>query len=195
MKSLPNMKLDKVTCICSNFIYLPYLALKYNVCPYLSLLYHLNLPLFTYIWSNVALMTLIWSYLPLVALIWPYVPYSPQICIILLRLHRCAKFKSNQTITHGDMTFQRIGWYRKCFYEYSLGVYLVIDNFLYVLSDAFTVSNFKAIGQLIMEILHFKDMGSKCLPSHRVILQCIGNWQCYVTLKSSQTDTHTQTYR
>ena len=53
--------------------------------------YCLHLPLFTYIWHNVALNTLIWSYLPLIALIWPYVQYLPQIGILLLRLHHCAK--------------------------------------------------------------------------------------------------------
>ena len=29
------------------------------------------------------------------------------------------------------------------------------------------------------------------LPSYKVVLQCIGNWQCYATLKSSRTDTQT----
>ena len=32
-------------------------------------------------------------YLPLIALILPYMPYSPYICIIILRLHLCAKFR------------------------------------------------------------------------------------------------------
>ena len=29
------------------------------------------------------------------------------------------------------------------------------------------------------------------LPSYKVVWQCIGNWQCYATLKSSRTDTQT----
>ena len=32
--------------------------------------------------------------------------------------------------------FQRIGGYRKCCHECSLGVYLVIENIVYVSSDA-----------------------------------------------------------
>ena len=51
---------------------------------------YLHLPLFPYILPNIALIALIWSYLPLIALILPYVPYSPQIDILLLRLHLCA---------------------------------------------------------------------------------------------------------
>ena len=65
------------------FIY-PYLAPKYHFCPYLALL--------TYIWLHLGLIILIWAYLPLIALISPYVPYSPYICMLLWRLHLCAKF-------------------------------------------------------------------------------------------------------
>ena len=36
----------------------------------------------------------------------------------------------------GDIAFQRIGGYRKCCHESSLGVYLVIDYFVCVPSDA-----------------------------------------------------------
>ena len=68
-----------------------------------------------------------------------------------------------------------------------------------------------------MDIFYFKDLGdTEChldanvvvlvlgecqisitmylsgyLSSYKVVLQCIGNWQCYDTLKSSQTDRHT----
>ena len=41
-----------------------------------------------------------------------------------------------------------------------MGVNLVIDHFLYVPSDTYPVSNVKAIEQLIMEILHFKEVSS-----------------------------------
>ena len=37
--------------------------------------------------SRECLITLIWACLPLIALILPYMPYSPNKCIILLRLH------------------------------------------------------------------------------------------------------------
>ena len=37
---------------------------------------------------------------------------------------------------YGDVAFQRIGGYRKCCHECSLGVYLVSDNLLYLPSDA-----------------------------------------------------------
>ena len=39
------------------------------------------------------------------------------------------------TIIHGDIEFSRIGEY-KCHHECSLGVNLVIDNFLHVASDS-----------------------------------------------------------
>ena len=52
-----------------------------------------------------------------------------------------------------------IGGYRRCCYECSLSVYLVINNSSYVRSDALPLYNFKAIGQLVMEILHLKDFG------------------------------------
>ena len=49
----------------------------------------------------------------------------------------CKMFKmSNRTIIHGETAFQRIGGYIKCCHECSLGVYLVIDNYWYVPSDA-----------------------------------------------------------
>ena len=85
----------------------------------------------------------------------------------------------------------------ECRHECSYGVYLVIVCDLLML---YPVSNFKAIGQLVMEILHFVDLGDtvsvvtnavvlvlgECqismatylrgyLPSYKVVLQCIGN--------------------
>ena len=76
------------------------------------------------------------------------------------------------------------------------------------------VSNFRAIGQLLMEIFHVEDLwdtesfgcerscssvwkvsnlNSNVHLGDKVVLQCIGNWQCYATLKSSRTDRHTRT--
>ena len=43
-------------------------------------------------------------------------------------------------------------------YQYLSCVYLVIDNVVGVPSDI-SVSNYKAIGELVMLILHFKDLG------------------------------------
>ena len=43
--------------------------------------------------------------------------------------------------------------------ECSLGVNLVIDNFLYVASDSSPLQNLKAIGSLLMEISQFEDLG------------------------------------
>ena len=51
----------------------------------------------------------------------------------------------------GDIAFQANVGYRKCCHECSLGVYLVIDNMVYVPSDAFPLYQ-KAIGQFVMEI-------------------------------------------
>ena len=42
-------------------------------------------------------------------------------------------------------------------HECSLGLYLVIENFLYVPSDA--LPKYKILKQLAMEILHFEDLG------------------------------------
>ena len=78
---------------------------------------------------------------------------------------------------------------------------------------------------LVMDVLHFKDLrdtesvvtnsvvlvlgecqisiatyirgwgGGVYLPSYKVVLQCIGNWQCSATLKSSRTHARTHRYR
>ena len=56
--------------------------------------------------------------------------YSPYICILLLRLHLCANFYSNRTITYGDISFEDVGD-TSVVSECSLGVNLVID-LLYV---------------------------------------------------------------
>ena len=60
-------------------------------------------------------------------------PYSPYIC--------------NRTISHGYIAFKIFGGYNSVINECSLGVYLVIDNF------------HRAIGPLLLEILHFEDVG------------------------------------
>ena len=105
------MKLGQVI-ICSN---LALLGPKIPCFSILSITY-LHLPLFTYIWPNVAL----------IALILLYVPYSPQIDILLLRLHLCKVRVIGQLFM--DIAFKRIGGYRKCCHECSLCVYLVIAN-------------------------------------------------------------------
>ena len=52
------------------------------------------------------------------------------------------------------------------------GVYLVIDNCVYVPSDALPLyTNFKAIEQLVMEILHFEDLGdTESVVTNAVVL-------------------------
>ena len=107
----------------------------------------------------------------------------------------------------------------ECCHKCSLCVDLVIDNFVCTFWWVTPVSNFKANGQLAMEIWHFKNLGNTVsvitnaivlvlrvsyfntnislggyLPSYKVLLQCIGNWQCYATLKSFWTDRHTDTH-
>ena len=91
----------------------------------------------TYIWPYLALVTLILEYLLLIALILPYVPYSPCICVLVLRLHLCAKFERNRIITYSWRYCISKNWgiHLKCRHECSLGVNLVIDNFLYVACD------------------------------------------------------------
>ena len=104
MKSGPKVKLGKVIIYPIWF----YLHLFGPIIPFLSIfsLTYLYLPLFTYILLYLGLIIIIWAYFPLISLILPYMPYSPYICIILLRLHLCAKFYSNWTIIHGDIAFK-----------------------------------------------------------------------------------------
>ena len=139
---------------------------------------YLHLPLFTYIWLNVALITLIWSYFPLIALIWPYVPHSSQIDILLLKLHLRAKFESNRTIIHVDIAFKSIRGYKKGCHECSLCVYLVIDVCTFWCFTPF--SNFKAIGQLVMEILHLKDFGDTASVVTNAVVLEFG--ECHISI-------------
>ena len=114
----------------------------------------------------------------LVALILPYVPKSLQIDILILRLHLCTKFKSNRTIIHGDIAFQRFGGSRKCCHECSLCVYLVIDNFVYVLSDA--LFTYQIVKQLTMEILHLKDLGDTTSVVMNAVVLVLGDFNTNV---------------
>ena len=66
---------------------------------------YLYLPLF----RPFSLLALIWAYLPLIARILPYVPYSPYICILLLRLHPCAKFQSNGPLFMDILNLKQLG--------------------------------------------------------------------------------------
>ena len=80
--------------------------------------------------------------------------------------------KSNQTISHGDIAFPIFGGYIKCRHECSLCVNLVIDILLCSFRYFTSVSNFKAIDWLLMEILHLNDLGdTECpLESKAVVL-------------------------
>ena len=103
-----------------------YLAPKNTICvPYLALFF-LYLPLFTYIWA----------YLPLIALILQYVPYSPYICI-LLSTETAPLCKILEQSDHYSWRYciSKIWGDTSVISECSLGVNLVIDNFLYVVSD------------------------------------------------------------
>ena len=92
---------------------------------------YLYLPLFTYIWLYLGLITLIWAYLPLIALILPHVPYSPYnfICILLLRVHLCDFFRAIGPFFMEILYFKDLAD-TSVVSECSLGVNLVIDNFL-----------------------------------------------------------------
>ena len=50
-------------------------------------------------------------------------------------LYPCIECESNHTIGYGDIAFKFFLGYRKCRHKCSLGVNLVIDNFIYVASD------------------------------------------------------------
>ena len=77
----------------------------------------------------------------------------------LLMVYPCIQFSSNGTIGYGYIAFQRFGRYKKCRQECSLVVNLYINTLLYGFRYVTSVSNFKSLRQLLMEILHFKDVG------------------------------------
>ena len=79
---------------------------------------------------------------------------------------------------HGDNTLKRIGGYRKCCHECSLGVYLVTDNYLYVPSDALPLYQiWKQSDIMVMEILHLNDLGdTKSVVTNAVVL-ALGEYQ------------------
>ena len=95
MESWPKVKLGSHYVPLLGFIY-SYFAPNIPFCSRFRRVY-LSFPifsfyLFTYIYPHLALFALIWLYLPLIDQIWPYMPYSPNIYILLVRLHLCAKF-------------------------------------------------------------------------------------------------------
>ena len=120
--------------------------------------------------SIFSIMCLSWSYQPLIALNLPYVPYSPYTGILLLRLHLCARLQSNRTIIHGDIAFQRIGDTESVATN---AVWVLIQSLtIFLCSFKFftSVSHFKTIGLLLMEILHFRYLGdTQC---HLAMTQC-----------------------
>ena len=66
------------------------------------------------------------------------------------------------------MHFKEFGDTESVCHECSLGVHLVIDDCVYVPSDALPLYQFfKAIGQLVMEILHLKDLGDTESVRHK----------------------------
>ena len=117
----------------------------------------LHLPLLTYIWPYLSLVTLMWSCLSLIALIWPYVPNLPYIY----------SYYSNETAPLCNILEQsnNYSWIycisrnwvtsRMQFGCLSSHWQFVVCTFWY-----FThISNFKAIGHLVMGILHLNDLG------------------------------------
>ena len=84
--------------------------------------------------------------------------------------------KQSDNCLYGDnIAFKRSGGYRKCRHECSVGVNLVIDDSCYVASDVLPTLyalHLKAIGQLLIYILHFKDVGdTECrLAANAVVL-------------------------
>ena len=77
---------------------------------------------------------------------------------------------------HGDIAFKRIGG--ECHSKCSLGANLVIDNCLCSFRHCTSASNFKAIGQLIMEILYFKVLGlTECCLTVNAVVLVLGEYQ------------------
>ena len=75
----------------------------------------------------------------------------------LLSLYPCVKFESYRKIGYGNTALQ-----------------FVLCSFRYFTS----VSNFKAIGQLLMEILHFEDLGdTECRLAANAVVLVLGECQ------------------
>ena len=154
-------------------------------------------------------------------LIGPCVPYSPSIQLRYSSIDTALLCKILEKSDNYSWRYciQRIGEYRNCRHKCSLGVYLVIDNLLYMYVPSDALPLYQILKQSVMEILHLKDLRDAysvvmnavvlvpggCqipmamylrgyLPICKVVLQCVGNWQCYATLKSSRTDRQTDTY-
>ena len=91
------------------------------------------------IWLYLGLITLIWAYLPLIALILPHVPivpYSPLYAFLYWDCTSVQNFRAigplfMEILHFRDLEDTRLSVISEC----SLGVNLVIDNFLYVVSD------------------------------------------------------------
>ena len=74
---------------------------------------------------------------------------------------------------------------QKCHHEWRLGVNLVIDNIVYVASDTASVYNLNAIGSLLMEILHFEDLGdTECRLAANAVVLVIGEQQISIATTS-----------
>ena len=71
---------------------------------------------------------------------------------------------------------------QRCRYECSLGAYLVIDNLLCSFRYFTSVHNLKATGPLLMEILHFKDLGdTECRLATKSVVIVLGEYQIACT--------------
>ena len=112
--------------------------------------------------------------------------HSPYIGILLLRLHLCANYLSNRTIIHTAFvtTLSVSPISLKC--NISMGANLVIDNFSLICSFRYftSVSNFKALGQLLMEILHLTGLeDTECRLAANAVMLVLG--ECHISIATT----------
>ena len=151
------MKLGQII-ICSNLVYLPLFGPKIPCLSIFSITY-LHLTLFIYIWPNIAFITLIWSYLPLIVLIGQHVPYSPpdrhssiETAPLCTMLEQSDNYSWRYCISKNWGIKKVLPWMQ----------FICLSSqwqlFVYTFWCYTHVANFKAIGQLAMEMLHLKDL-------------------------------------
>ena len=168
MKSWQNLKLRQVI-ICSNLVVSTSTTPKYHVCPYLA-----YLPTFTTIYLYLALCSMNYHYLVIFALNCPdsticaiFTQYIYSICAIFTQdiyssILLCKIFESNRQLFMEILHFKELGDTERFVTNVVYQFMCLSSNwqFLVCTFGCFTpVSNCKAIGQLVMEILHFKDLG------------------------------------
>ena len=144
--------------------YVPLLPLNK---PYLPIF-----PLFTYIWHHVALLTLLWSCLPdltkcvLLTAAKYYSIDTALLCTIWEQSDNYSWLRFNVLVIHKVLSRMQSG----CLSSHWEFVVCTFWCFTHV-------SNFKEVGQLVMEILHFEDLGNTESAVTNAVVPVLGECQ------------------